>query len=604
MKIIGGIGNQFFQYALGKRLALERSVPLKLDLNWFGIQNSRKYHLTSYRTNIYEASGIEIYRTTLKPRTRYLLNIYNYWQDRKQFQTKRIIEEKKIGYDPEIINVGENAYLEGYWQSYLYFESISKIIRDEYQLLHPLFSEYDNIQKQIINSNSVGIHIRRGDYISNQLFRSIYHSCSLDYYIQAMEIIMEKVLAPKFFIFSDDIEWAKMHFQSISDAYIIHQAGEESDYQELILMSQCKHNIIANSSFSWWSAWLNPNPSKIVIAPVKWYKDPESNKQTEDLKYLIESIDSVLFQTFGGFEFIIIDDGSSDSSYQIINSYKDSRIRILKNEQNLGISISLNKGIKASQGKYIARMDSDDICMSDRLEKQLFFLEENPEIDVVGSFLEIIDETGNHTGEIYIFPSNAMLVKWITLFGPCLPHPAIMARKDFFIESGGYCSKWDSVEDYELWQRNNIHSRYSNLQEPLLKYRIFKNKISEKKYVLRNNLSCKIFNNGMLLIINRTLKISDVEIIQLLKKPQTIKEIIRVINILNIIYKKFSQRFDLTLRDKNTIKINLYSRKINILKLYNKIGVSIFIKLVYKFQRRVLYFFEKLVNGTAEYKFY
>ena len=151
-------------------------------------------------------------------------------------------------------------------------------------------------------------------------------------------------------------------------------------------------------------------------------------------KFLEEAIGSILKQTFLNFEFIIIDDGSEDTSLKIIKNFKDKRISILENNKNIGLSASLNKGIKLSKGKYIARMDADDISLPERLEKQYNFMERNPNIGIVGTGYDLINESGERMGT-YIYPDNPVTIHWKLLTGPVFPHPTVMLRKKVLIEN-------------------------------------------------------------------------------------------------------------------------------------------------------------------------
>jgi len=139
---------------------------------------------------------------------------------------------------------------------------------------------YKNNEQKIKEKNSVSLHIRRGDYLTMQKAIDTIGVCPLDYYDKAIREITRKIKNPTFFIFSDDINWVKENLKTNSPTIFV-SGGKLKDYEELILMSKCKHNIIANSSFSWWGAWLNNNPNKIVIAPKKWFKD--TSKNTRDL---------------------------------------------------------------------------------------------------------------------------------------------------------------------------------------------------------------------------------------------------------------------------------------------------------------------------------
>ena len=154
-------------------------------------------------------------------------------------------------------------------------------------------------------------------------------------------------------------------------------------------------------------------------------------------RYLHEAIESILNQTFTDFEFLIINDGSTDSTRDIITSYTDSRIRLIDNEQNIGLTKSLNKGIDLARGKYIARMDADDISMPERLEVQYNFLEKNIEYSLVSSGAYLIDENNNQIGELYRPYNYEMILGYIFFFNPII-HPSVLFEKKEIIECGKY----------------------------------------------------------------------------------------------------------------------------------------------------------------------
>ncbi|MDD3012238.1 MAG: glycosyltransferase family 2 protein [Candidatus Gastranaerophilales bacterium] len=194
-------------------------------------------------------------------------------------------------------------------------------------------------------------------------------------------------------------------------------------------------------------------------------------------KYLKESIESILNQTFKDFEFLILNDGSTDQSVNIIESYSDSRIRLIHNEQNLGLISTLNRGIDLSQGKYIARMDSDDISFPERLEKQFKLMEEKKDIGICGTLFQVF---GKHN---YIpnHPENTELIKAYLIFGCYIGHPTIMIRKSILEQHDlKYDDNFKHAEDYELWTRVIKYSKFTNIQEILLHYRSHDSQICQK----------------------------------------------------------------------------------------------------------------------------
>ena len=197
-------------------------------------------------------------------------------------------------------------------------------------------------------------------------------------------------------------------------------------------------------------------------------------------KYLKEAIESILNQTFKNFEFIIINDGSTDKTEKIIKSYGDERIVYIDNESNLGLSKSFNVGIKAARGTYLARMDADDVSLLERFEKQLNFLKNHSEIGVLGTAITRIDEDGKKLG-ISSRPTEHLGIKWQSLFSTPLFHPTVMARADV-LKKHPFDETLHNSEDYELWSRLlfTTDTQFANLSEPLFKYRVFPQSFTQK----------------------------------------------------------------------------------------------------------------------------
>ncbi len=195
-------------------------------------------------------------------------------------------------------------------------------------------------------------------------------------------------------------------------------------------------------------------------------------------KYLSEAIKSVLTQDFSDFEFIIIDDGSTDKSLAIIKSFIDNRIRLISRE-NKGLIYSLNEGIGLAQGEYIARLDADDICLPNRFSKQLAVLE-NKKIALVGSWAIKIDDLGRETGIMDYPPQGNREIKRFFIKHNPFIHSSIMIRRDVFAAVGLYKNSFKHAEDYELWSRVLAKFQAANITEPLIKYRITSDSITRE----------------------------------------------------------------------------------------------------------------------------
>lgn len=252
-KIIGGLGNQMFQYAMARALSHQNAVELKLDISAY-----RSYGLAPYELDVFQIQPSYVSTS----------------ETVQDFVSYDIIKEPSFPFHQHIYDYKEGkAIVEGYWQSEKYFKNIKDVLRQEFTFKNVPSSLNRDYIKKIQSVNSVSIHFRRG-YGASKTFLDYFGLCPLDYYTKAIDYIRERVPEPVFFIFSDDPTWVIQNFKLDGRAYYISHNKGKHNYEDMRLMSFCKHNIIANSSFSWWGAWLNPNPDKIVISPQQWFLDP------------------------------------------------------------------------------------------------------------------------------------------------------------------------------------------------------------------------------------------------------------------------------------------------------------------------------------------
>lgn len=228
-------------------------------------------------------------------------------------------------------------------------------------------------------------------------------------------------------------------------------------------------------------------------------------------KYLQEAIDSVLAQTYTNFELLLINDGSTDNSKEIILSYKDSRIRYIENEKNLKLIATLNKGIDLAEGYFIARMDADDVCMPRRFEKQVAFLNKHTEIDMCGTWAIRIDAHGRATGKIKNIDSPELL-KCATFFTCPFIHPSTMFKASV-LKKHKYNHDFKDTEDTELWHRLSLNGyRLANIPEYLLKYRWHGENISAKKEEYIFSMKKKIFQPALEKFFNSTVSEEDLNL--------------------------------------------------------------------------------------------
>lgn len=209
------------------------------------------------------------------------------------------------------------------------------------------------------------------------------------------------------------------------------------------------------------------------------------------MPYLKEAVKSILDQTYSNFEFIVVDDGSTDSSKTYLKSLRDKRVILLKNNKNLGLSKSLNKALKKASGDYIARMDADDISAPERLQRQLNFFAKNQSIDLCGSYASIIEKDGKKVGVLKYPTAPVEIKRKIILFNPII-HPSIMARRKFFEDLQGYRDQYDGAEDYDLLIRGADSHRYANIPQSLICLRLLPKRRSINQIRRMDRLDLKI----------------------------------------------------------------------------------------------------------------
>jgi hypothetical protein len=277
VRLCGGLGNQMFQYATGRAVAMTTKTELVYDLGWYRrtpkSNTRREFELARYSILAREA--------TLKEESSGHYYTGQIWRRLPLLPRPwRLFKENDYNYDPLLQDVKDNTYLYGYWQSYRYFEKIAELLRTELTPLIPPSKQDISIMNQIKDSCSVSVHVRRGDYVTKKTAANVHGVCTLDYYRSALDAIMAFVKEPHFFVFSDDSKWSRENLVFPGTATFIDHNGTVTAFQDMRLMSNCRHHIIANSSFSWWGAWLNPCSDKTVIAPLKWFAD---GRATNDL---------------------------------------------------------------------------------------------------------------------------------------------------------------------------------------------------------------------------------------------------------------------------------------------------------------------------------
>lgn len=272
IRLCGGLGNQMFQYAFGLSRSKELNCPLYFDLSFFEDGNpnltSRNYELNVFPVATNAASHKLINRFLHPSLIRRIIN-------KSGINRNTVYRENTLRFNKEVFETKPPAYFEGFWQNEQYFCKDENLTREAFTFKYPLNIESQRVAATI-KENAVSVHVRRGDYISSKATNELHGVCTANYYKEAINMMRDKLPDPHFYFFSDDTEWVKKHLLPTVDncTLVCHNKSAEN-WQDMALMSKCKHHIIANSSFSWWGAWLNPDKEKIVIAPQNWF-----NKKT------------------------------------------------------------------------------------------------------------------------------------------------------------------------------------------------------------------------------------------------------------------------------------------------------------------------------------
>jgi hypothetical protein len=262
----GGLGNQMFQFAAAYALSKKTKEKIILNLSNYNI-NSRNFELNIF--NLDKRKVLISYKRNILHK--YIWKLVKF---RLLFFFKNVFFERyNFVFDSSFFEISGNANVFGYFQSEKYFNFIRKDILSIFKFKRASDPNYLEVVKKIKASNSVSVHIRRGDYVLNKTTNAFHGVLSIAYYKKAINHIKANVYKPKLFLFTDDPEWVGKNFNFLGRFDLIDINRGDLSYRDMELMSLCKHNIIANSSFSWWGAWLNLNQDKIVIAPKKWLKD-------------------------------------------------------------------------------------------------------------------------------------------------------------------------------------------------------------------------------------------------------------------------------------------------------------------------------------------
>lgn len=282
VKLMGGLGNQMFEYAIGRALSLRHDTALKMDTTFLLDRTPRE---AGFVFRDFDLGIFNITASFATPTEVAALNKKLFDSKKADTLLRKILgkqptyfKEPHFEFYPEIFSLGPDVYLEGYWQSEKYFKEYEAVIRQDFTFKAPLSAAAATLLAEMNNRQAVCVNVRRGDFVTNA-----YHGTTgLDYYKAGEALIASSIHTPHFYVFSDDVQWCEenLHFDHPT-TYVSHAYAGEKFRDYLQLMTNCRHFIIPNSSFGWWAAWLSQHSGKIVVAPKQWFG--EGNANTKDL---------------------------------------------------------------------------------------------------------------------------------------------------------------------------------------------------------------------------------------------------------------------------------------------------------------------------------
>ena len=297
VKLFGGLGNQMFQYAAGAALAHRHGTILKLDVSKFSRRLERvrheRYALACFNIQEHFATEAEILKyKALRNRShpafrpgkflvRALRNArLSEFVDRMAPPVAHF-EERSHRFDPDFFRLPINSYVTGHWQSEKFFGEISDLLRAQFTFRYPPSTAARGMLEQIKASPSASIHFRRGDYVDNPEFKAMFGATPMGYYHRAVNLLRERIGEFTLYVFSDDLEYVRKNFQPDLKRVYVDVSTPNTAYEDLRLLSNCQHNLMSASTFSWWAAWLNAHPGKVVIVPTPWFD--QSSKDASDI---------------------------------------------------------------------------------------------------------------------------------------------------------------------------------------------------------------------------------------------------------------------------------------------------------------------------------
>lgn len=278
VRLLGGLGNQMFQYATGRAFALRHGADVVLDVSSFESYTLRRYELDSLQIEARLASADELKAIGGAEPTAWHARLLAPLRGRPAIQ---VLREAHFHFDPALESARPPIALHGYWQSERYFLDARDRLSRELVPRQPLDPRNASTADKIRATNAVSLHVRRGDYVSDARTNRYHGTCSPEYYSAAVDYIVARVPEPHLFVFSDDPAWTSQNMTFPAPTTYVAANPADEGFRDMQLMAMCRHHVIANSSFSWWGAWLNRAPDKIVVAPARWFAS--SDNDTRDL---------------------------------------------------------------------------------------------------------------------------------------------------------------------------------------------------------------------------------------------------------------------------------------------------------------------------------
>lgn len=274
-RIEGGLGNQMFQYAFGLYLAKKQQSQLALDLSSYNTGPQHGYTLNRFRIS---AAPLNHEASQRIPK-RYRNAASDWWPDWLRSNVLRRVKERPFGFDEKYLNASDNSYLVGYWQSEKYFPGMRDQLLKEFTLAVELSDASQRVIDRMRSVPSISLHVRRGDYLTNSETARIYEQLSLEYYQSGLKRFMAAHDRAQAFVFSNDILWCREHLRLDLPTCFVEHTSRDAAHEDLVMMSQAACNVIANSTFSWWAAYLNNRDDRTAFAPARWFRPGTFNDE-------------------------------------------------------------------------------------------------------------------------------------------------------------------------------------------------------------------------------------------------------------------------------------------------------------------------------------